>query len=129
MKRAIPLLTLLAVAAYGASQAFAQARTLQYICQTTSVTSSTVPVNILPVTPMTTWTCHARSGGLGVLAFPYPNAIPTAAPANVIEIPAASNLNDAVTCDANTCKDSIGEAWAAVLTTGATPVTTDCCYR
>lgn len=131
MKRAIPILLLLAVAAYGATQAYAQAWNLKYTCQTTSVTSSTTPVNILPVNPMTTWTCHARSGALGVLAFPYAGTIPTAvpSPAAIVEIPAGANLSDAVTCDNNTCKDAIGEAWAAVLTTGSTPVTVDCCFR
>lgn len=131
MKRAIPLLLLLAVAAYGATQAWAQAYNLKYTCQTTSVTSSTTPVNVLPSAFMTTWTIHARSGGLGVLCFPYPGAIPTAvpSPAAIMEIPAGANLNDAVQCDTNTCRDAIGEAWACVLTTGSTAVTADACYR
>jgi hypothetical protein len=131
MKRAIPFLLLLAVVAYGATQAWAQAYNTQYHCQTTSVTSSTTPVNVLPNAFMTTFCIHARSGALGVLAFPYPATIPTAvpSPAAIKEIPAGADLCDAVQCDTNTCRDAVGEAWAAVLTTGSTAVTVDACYR
>ena len=129
MKRAIPLLVLLAVAAYGASLAWAQGYNTQYTCQKTSVTSSTVPVNVLPVAPMTTWICHADSGALGVLAFPYPGAIPSAAPTNTVPFDPGAYVSDAVACSTNTCKDAIGEAWGAVLTTGSTAVNVSCCYR
>jgi hypothetical protein len=132
MKRAIPLLLLLAFVAYGAEQALAQGYNTKYTCLSTSVTSSTTPVTVLNVSEMTTWTIHARSGALGVLCFPYtaqsvPTAVPS--PAAIIEVPAGANLSDAVNCDLNTCKDAIGAAWACVLTTGSTAVTVDSCYR
>jgi hypothetical protein len=81
-KRAIPLLFLLAVAAYGAP-VFAQGYNTKYEHQTTSVNSGTVPVNVLPPAFMTTWCITAdASCTKGLPIFSYSVTLPGSAPTN-----------------------------------------------
>lgn len=101
-----------------------------YTCQTTSVTSSSVPVNVLPAAVMTTFTIHVRSTGANpVLIFPYAGSLPGSAPTNVMERAAGSDWSDAISCGAPECLFAIGQAYGAVLATGSTAVTVDACYR
>lgn len=127
MKRALPILVILAVA-WGAS-AFAAGYNTQYTCQDTTIASSTVPVNVLPAAFMSTFCISNPSGNGTVLVFPYTGSIPGAVPSGVIDIPAGGKFCDQVTCDNNTCRDAIGEAWGVALATGSTSTVVHACYR
>jgi hypothetical protein len=102
-----------------------------YNPKTTSVTSTTTPVTVLP--PMVgrhSWTLKPRVGAAApVLCFAYPGTVPATAPSDVYELSGGSALNDSVTCDGAPCIAAIGEAWACVLESGSTPVTVDASWR
>lgn len=122
------LLLLLAIApqAWAAASSSGQG----YTCQTTSVTSSTVPVNIVPSSRMSDFIIHVRTGAaVSALIFPYIGAIPGSPPSNVLERPAGSDLADQVTWATPAGNFGIGEAWGAALASGSTAITVDACWR
>ena len=105
-----------------------------YTCLSTSVTSASVPAGIMSPGRMTAFFIHVRSSPAAdpVLIFPYtgttvPTAVPS--PANVLERPSGSEFSDAVSCDSTTCKDAVGQGWAAYLASGSSAITVDACYR
>ncbi len=104
-----------------------------YTCVTTSVASASSPVAIMTPGRLTTWTFHTRSGAaVSALIFPYVgNTVPAAtpSPAGVMEVAAGSYLFDGITCSEPTCKDALGQGFAAVLASGVTAVTVDACAR
>ena len=100
-----------------------------YTVQTSSVNSATVPVNVLPVGAKKTWCVRPRTGAAAsLLCFPYNGAIPTAVPtaSAVQELSAGQPLCDKLEFTADT---ALNEAWACVLETGSTTVTTDATFR
>jgi hypothetical protein len=104
-----------------------------YTCLSTTIGSSTSPVAIATPGRITTWTAHVRSTPAAdpVLIFPYTGTVPTAvpSPAAAMEIPSGNMLADAITCSEPTCKDAIGQGWAAVLLSGSTSTVVDFCAR
>lgn len=101
-----------------------------YTCKTTSVTSASVPVQIMPSATMSTWTIHTRSGAaVSILAFPYQGSLPGSAPSNVMEVAAGAIWTDQINLNTALGHQAVGESWAAVLASGSTAVTVDTCYR
>jgi hypothetical protein len=104
----------------------------RYTCCSTSVTSATVPVTILPGTEMSTWNFRVASGGGGIFVFPYQGSLITTVgqtPANIYPVDGGQSFGDAQTCESPNCRNAMGEAWGALLQTGDTPVTEYTCYR
>jgi hypothetical protein len=100
-----------------------------YSFQTTSVTSSTVPVNVMPAGTKKTWCITPRSAAtVPVDCFAYQGAIPTGvpSPAAIQEITAAKSFCDELSFAAD---PTINSAWACVLSTGSTAVTVDSTWR
>lgn len=116
-----------------ALRAAAQATPHGYTTTTTSVTSSTVPTAIATPGEITSWVFHEESAGsVAVHIFPYAgNTVPGAAPspAAYMELTAGAYLPDAITCDSAACRQAMGQGWAAVLSSGSTPVTVDVITR
>ena len=99
-----------------------------YTSQSTSVTSTSVPINVLPAAQKKEWCIRPRSTAANpVLCFAYQGAIPTAVPtaSAVQELSAGIFLCDSLVPVGN----NIDEAWACVLATGATAVTVDATWR
>jgi hypothetical protein len=101
-----------------------------YACQTTSVTSATVPVNVLPAKRMSSFVIHVRSGAaVSALLLPYIGALPGAAPANVMEVAAGTSFSDNTLSEVPTSRFAMGNPWGAVLASGVTAITLDACWR
>lgn len=109
---------------------YAQGRN-NYTCKTTSVTSSTVPVIILPNGTMTTWIIKERlEATVAVFAFPFTGVVaPGSAPANVFELSPGQPFPDQVNIATASGFSAVGQGWAAVLATGSSAMTVDACYR
>jgi hypothetical protein len=113
--------------------------TEKYVCRTTSVTSASTPVQILPSAQMVSLTMKVRNGAaVCVLAFPYQGALPAGAPTNCasgtgnagcIELCANAFFFDNTAVPTAQGQNAIGESWAAILESGTTAVLTDSCYR
>lgn len=132
MKKYLKILVVIGVLGF-VGYAWAQSTPNTYNCRTTSVTSATVPTAIMTPGRITTWSIHTRSGAaVSALVFPFmgataPTAVPT--PTAVMEVPVGATWSDAITCNAPTCNDAIGQGWAAVLSSGSTAITIDACGR
>jgi len=119
-----------------------------YTCGTVSVNSASVPVEVLPDQEMTTFLVNERAANASatpaaanILVFPYRGTVPTGVPSACAspsttwtatgcnEVTPTKPFSDGVGCDAPTCKDAIGQSWAAVLESGSTAVTVDSCFR
>jgi hypothetical protein len=128
------------------------AANLGYTCYTVSVNSSTTPVGVLPVNPPykpSAWSINERAANpsatpaaANILVFPYigvtvPTGVPSAcaSPSTTLtntgcyEVTPTKPFSDSVNCDQPSCVGPIGQAWAAVLESGSTAVTTDSCIR
>lgn len=127
-----PILLGIGFVAY-AIQASGQQNPHGYTCTTTSVSSSTVPTAIATPGEITTWLFHNESGSpVSVQMFPYSgNTVPSSAPspAAYMELSVGAYLTDAITCDTAACRESMGQGWAAVLSTGSSASTVDVCTR
>lgn len=86
---------------------------------TVTVTSTTVPVQIIPVTGKTSWTLKPRTGATSILVFAFSGSVPGSAPANTMEIQAEQSLSDADNLMSYET-DSMQQGWAAVLTAAGT---------
>ena len=109
--------------------AWAQTSPHGYTCNTVEVTSDTVPVSIIsPSGNITAWYMQnmAIPGLSPVLVFPYNKTVPTAVPSPEadMEIPSGSSFSDSVTCNTPSCREAMGEGWAAVLEIPRNPATT-----
>lgn len=101
-----------------------------YTQQSTSVSSATVPANVLPSALRESWCIKPRStGAVPVICFSYQGAIPTAVPtaSAVYEIAPGQPLCDAL--GGEHADVALNEAWACVLSTGVTAVTVDSTWR
>jgi hypothetical protein len=101
----------------------------QYTQQTTSVTSATVPVNVMATGAKKAWCIRPREGAANpVLCFAYNGAIPTGvpSPAAIQEVSKGSPLCDNLLPVGDS---GINEPWACVLETGVTAVTVDATWR
>jgi hypothetical protein len=99
----------------------------QYTHQTTSVTSATVPVNVMAPGIKKAWFIRPRAAAaVPVNCFAYNGTIPGTAPASVQEISAGSPLSDNLLPVGDS---AINEPWACVLSTGVTAVTVDATWR
>lgn len=122
------------LAVIGLSLAEAQNAPHGYTCLDTSVTSNSTPTAIATPGQITTWLFQnsATPGSDVVLVFPYTgNAVPTAkpSPAGALEIASGALITDAITCSDASCKEAMGQGWAAVLQTGSTATTMHVCTR
>jgi len=122
MRRIICLWSVLAMFA---GAALAQVNSVPLI-KTTSVTSATVPVNILPEGSKQSWCITPRTGAaVPVDCFAYTGTIPGSAPTNMQEITAAKSFCQEVS---TLPAPAVNAAWACVLSTGVTAVTVDVTY-
>ena len=96
-----------------------------------TVASTTVPVSVIPPARMTTFEITDWDSTIGALCFPYagptvPTAVPSPSPEH--RVAPSSEFTDAVTCDATTCTDAIGQGWACVIQSSGS-ISVDGCYR
>jgi hypothetical protein len=97
-----------------------------YTVSSTSVTSTTVPVTVLPQnTATTTWILCVRSGAaVPVLCFPYKGTVPSSPPAGALEITGANCRGDGTVYDT-----VLQTGWACVLESAGTAATVDAVSR
>jgi hypothetical protein len=99
----------------------------QYTQLSTSVTSSSVPINVLPAGLKKAWCIRPRSTAANpVLCFAYNGTIPGSPPTNTQELSAGFQQCDNLYPVGDT---AVSEPWACVLSTGVTAVTVDATYR
>ena len=107
----------------------APARAQLYSYQTTSVTSSTVPVNIMPLQQRSTYACTTLSSASGpVDVWGYTtSATPAAKATNYTVINAGTVIGDAIPTGSS--NSAVNQAQAAVLDSGSSAVTVFCWWR
>ena len=102
---------------------------MPYTISTVSVTSSTIPVSLMPPTDKSSWMIRVRSAAANsVLLFNYSGTLPGSAPGNSFELAAGQFINDQDAIGSYET-DAMQQGWAAVLETGSTAVTVDSIYR
>lgn len=101
-----------------------------YTVATVAVSSTTVPVSLIPPGFMSGgFYIRNRAGSASsVLIFPYVGTLPGSAPANTLELSAGVSFNDNITGSASGQDAGIGSGWAAVLETGGS-ATVDSSWR
>lgn len=79
-----------------------------------TVSSTTVPVQIIPVTGKTSWVMKPRVGSTTILVFPFSGPVPGTPPAAAMELVAGTSMGDADNLMSYET-DSMQQGWAAVL--------------
>lgn len=120
---------LLFVIAFLLLPAVVHAQVPVYSFQTTSVTSSSTPVNIMPLAQRTTYGCKTLSSAAeAVDAWSYTSAsTPGSKAANYTIINIGDAIGDAI--PASDANGALQLPWAAVLDSGSTAVTVVCWWR
>jgi len=102
---------------------------MAYQLQSTSVTSATVPVSLMPPGNKVSYMIKVRNAAaVPVLLFPYSGTLPGSAPANVFELAPGQFFSDEDPISAY-LTDAMGQGWAAVLESGVTAVAVDAAWR
>lgn len=113
---------------------WAQAGSHSRTCQTTSVTSATIPTSVMAPQQVTEFIIQNSSSPAAdtVRVFPYTGgAAPTAVPSPDIslEVQSGNSMSDAVNCSNPSCAQGMGQGWAAYLAGGSTATTVRACWR
>lgn len=132
--KAIALAIILAVSLGGSGLWAAGTGQTNYTCTDVTVSSATVPTSVASPGRITTWIAHVESSPASdPVRFIFytgstpPTAVPS--PSAYYEVDSGNQWYDAITCDAPSCNDAIGQGMAAYLKSGSTATVIDVCTR